>query len=211
MGSTRPWTCARGCSVLEGERDESPRVSSESTVEGRRCGRPRGDRDLDAGGGRRGLRRARRRPDRRQGPGPRGGSRQRGRRRPRSRSRRGIGDRQRPATSARRHGQRRPARPLQGRRRQGRRQPAGQDLGHLPDRRGGPGDREGAHHRRPRHRQGVISWPRRRSRLAVPGLDGDDRGWGRYRDRRPRLARKNPPRADRRPHRPRPVPGPQGV
>ena len=101
-------------------------------------------------------------------------------------------------------------RSARGGRRRGR-QPARQDPGHLPDRRRGPGDLEGARDRRARHRPRAVPRPGRRSRPAVPGADGLDRGGRRDRDGRARVAREDPPRADRRRPRPGRLPGAEGL
>ena len=92
-----------------------------------------------------------------------------------------------------------------------RRQPARQDAGHLPDRRRGPGDLQGAGDRRPRHRPRALPRHGDRPRPAVPGADGLDRGGRRDRDRRPRDPREDPPRADRRRPRPGRLPGAEGL
>ena len=75
----------------------------------------------------------------------------------------------------------------------------------------GQADLQGARHGRPRHRPRALPGPGDRPQPPVPGADGHDRGGRRDRDRRPRDAREDPSRADRRGPGPGRFPGPQGL
>ena len=112
---------------------------------------------------------------------------------------------------ARRHGQGGAAREVGRRGREGGGEPAGQDAGHLPDRRGGSGDLQGAGDGGPQHRPRALPRPGDRPEPQVPGADGLDRGGRRDRDRRRQDPREDPSRADRRRARPGRLPGPQGL